>query len=244
MKRIATYCMILAASVAVAEPDPAPEEPVAMNANWITLGARAYQVVNDGVIDGRIDVFSEFVDGELVIHDHSVSESLGLEEDIFMRLDGESFAPISVNVTGDSSGTHVSAAFRFADGMTQGEMHMHRQADGRHRTVPAEFAVPEGFLLRGSALYLANAMADIVPGGDVKLHWFNSLNGQLSEITLTVEGQETITVPAGTFDCLVVRQAGGQPGNLIYISREDRRIVRFDVVGQPMSLELLPDEQG
>ena len=119
---------------------------------------------------------------------------------------------------------------------------MHKAADGRHLNRPVDMSVPDGFFLRASAIYLINAMQAIKPDGNLKLNWLNSVNGKLSEISLVVEGTEIVEVPAGRFDCLVVRLTGGQPDNLIYINIEDRRIVRFDVVGQPMTLELLPAE--
>ena len=225
----------LASTPGQAQNDTGTEQSLAPHSveivrDWVTTGSRSYQVLNDGVVDGRIDVSSHFVDGELAIHDHSASTGLGVDEDIFLRLDGETFTPKSVHQSADFSGTHVLSHIAFESGKATGELSMHRAVDGLYRSRAVAMSVPDGFFLRASAIYLVNAMKAIQPGGSLKLNWLNSVDGKLSEISLAVEGTEIVEVPAGRFDCLVVRLTGGQPDNLIY---DLRKLLEYLGCGPP-----------
>ncbi len=232
--------LVLALVLGAAVEEPAVS--ITIDPERVMVGSSHFQVVNDGVVDGRIDVSAQFVDDAYVIHDVSVSAGLGIEEDILIRLDGETFAPRAVDLHGDLAGTHVQASVRFADSRATGSIHMHRPTDGRSQDRPIDIQLPSNTLTRGTALYLANAMGPLHEDEPLAFHWFNPISGQVASITYSLESAERITVPAGSFDCDVIRQEGGQPGNLIYIDQETGQIVRFDVVGQPIRLELMPGE--
>ena len=65
-------------------------------------------------------------------------------------------------------------------------------------------------------------------------------NGQIKPIKFAVGDPREVTVPAGTFEVFPVEQSGGQPGNTIYVTvAKPRRIVRFDVTGTSLQLQLL-----
>ncbi|MEX0298969.1 MAG: hypothetical protein AB3N28_07850 [Kordiimonas sp.] len=70
---------------------------------------------------------------------------------------------------------------------------------------------------------------------EANLPWFNTLANKVEMITLKATGSETVEAPAGTFDTYKVAIQGGTPENVVYVTKSlPRKIVRIDVVGQPM----------
>lgn len=243
LTRIAGFALLVSLSAYADEQlsEPVEPKPVSINRDWVETGSRSFRLLTHDAEDGRMDVSTRFTDNnEFVIHDHSVGVSMGVDEDIFTRLSATDFSPISADITGTFGETHVSMRYDVSAGSVEGAIRMHQESTGRFRERPVSLELPEGTLFRSGTLMLAGAMSGLVEGGTVELNWFNALSGQLATITLEVEGSQQVTVPAGEFDCLVVRLTGGQPGNIIYINKADRRVVRFDVIDQPIRLELLP----
>lgn len=78
-------------------------------------------------------------------------------------------------------------------------------------------------------------------GFSLKLPWYNSLSNKIQNIELVHDGITTIETPAGSFDTHKIDLKGGTPANIIYVSTGlPQKIVRIDVVGQPMHFERLP----
>lgn len=78
-------------------------------------------------------------------------------------------------------------------------------------------------------------------GYSVSLPWYNTLSNTIETIRLVHAGIETVSTPAGTFEAHKVDLKDGTPENVIYVTTAlPQRIVRIDVVGQPMHFERLP----
>ncbi len=70
---------------------------------------------------------------------------------------------------------------------------------------------------------------------ETSLPWFNTMSNKVEMITLQTIGSETVEAPAGTFDTYKVAIKNGSPENVVYVSKSlPRKIIRIDVVGQPM----------
>lgn len=237
---ILNLCALPALAEETAPPSP---KPVSIDREQAFVGKRVFRVVNEGQDAGLITVHSRFSEaGEYLIHDHSASDALGIEEEIFAVMDGQSFAPIRTQVHARMAATYLDANWEWQALDARSKIEIYNFDSGEHRFLERPRDMPAGTLTRAAALYLVNAM-DLAEDKVIELNWFNTMNGQISPITYTVTGSEQITVPAGTFDTYAVAQEGGRPGNTIYVSKDKpRRIVRFDVTGMDMRLELLaPD---
>ena len=71
------------------------------------------------------------------------------------------------------------------------------------------------------------------------LNVFNSGTGTVQPMVLTVQGSETVTVPAGTFETWKVEQKRPESSAIIYITKDAaRRIVKIAPVGQPIEILL------
>lgn len=234
-----SVCMLTSSLLGAADDAPLPAKPVKIDAEQAFVGERTFAVVNDGEPAGMIEVHSRFTEGgEYVIYDHSASQLLGVDEEIMMVLDGQTFAPQRVQVHGRMGQNYVDFNWKWTDWHVDGRAEIYNFDSGALTHHAIERAMPEGTLTRGTVLFLANAMP-LELGERIELNWFNSQNGQIKPIVLTVVGSEQVTVPAGTFDTFKVTQEGGQPGNTLYITKDrPRRIVRFDVTGTAMQLLL------
>ena len=58
--------------------------------------------------------------------------------------------------------------------------------------------------------------------------------------TATVSATDSVTVPAGTFRVFKVEVTGADAPFIFYVSRDTpRRIVKLDIVGAPVSFQLV-----
>lgn len=228
-------------------PQPAAEEapagpaplPVAIDAEQVRAGKQTFRIVNNGEVAGSIVVETLFRDGVYFIHDVSTMEPQAAE-DVLMRLDAETWAPLSVQLSGHFGEVHVNAHYAFDGPRVRGTFFQHRPSDGGYAETPVDLQLPAGTQLRGGVIFMVQALP-LEPGKSLRLNWFHALGGRLEEVTLTAVGVEQVTVPAGTFETLKVTQEGGTPGNVFYVTTESpRQTVRIDVVGQPMIIELMP----
>ncbi|MEQ9166196.1 MAG: hypothetical protein RLO12_08060 [Fulvivirga sp.] len=63
---------------------------------------------------------------------------------------------------------------------------------------------------------------------------------EIWEMNLEVVGDEKCLVPSGEFDTFKINLTGGKLSNVLYVSKGDqRKLVKVDVVGQPMTIELV-----
>ncbi len=243
--RTALYASIILATASIgsalaAEDTPLAAKPVPIDRAQAFVGKQQFQVISNGQQAGMITVHSRFNEkGQYLIHDHSESEVMGVLEEIFVVMDGDSFAPLRSQVHARMGDHYIDANWQWQDDLADSQIEIYNFASGEHRHRALSESMPAGTLTRAGALYLANAM-DLSENKVIELNWLNTLNGQISAITYTVTGSAEISVPAGNFDTWAVVQEGGQPGNTIYVSKDSpRRIVRFDVTGMDMRLELM-----
>jgi hypothetical protein len=91
-----------------------------------------------------------------------------------------------------------------------------------------------------NALTVLVAALPLAEGASFTLNVFESGEGALKPYTLTVSGIEEVTVPAGTFQAFRVESSGGAQPFVFYVSQDTpRRLVKIEIVGQPVAFELV-----
>jgi hypothetical protein len=64
-------------------------------------------------------------------------------------------------------------------------------------------------------------------------------DGSVKSYTLSVKSEESVTVPAGTFDTFVTEMTGGQQPITLYVTKAaPHRVVKFTLAGQPLEIVL------
>ena len=79
----------------------------------------------------------------------------------------------------------------------------------------------------------------LASGGRWVLNAYSGGEGVVRTLTLKVSGEDSVTVPAGTFACWKVEMTGGQvPFNFYVTKAAPYLLVKYELVGQPVSFEL------
>ena len=218
--------------------ETAPDPALQVDRDHVPVGRQLFRMIEGGEEVGSMEVHTAFEDGAYVIHDVSRMPP-GIHEDVIMRFDEETFAPLDAFLSGAFDATHVHSQFTFEGSHVRGLAHRHR-AEGKSATQQVDRDLPAGATLRGAALFLAPALPLTDVGARLELDWFAPLTAATAQVTFETTGIEQVTVPAGTFETYRVELTGGQPGNVLFITREEpHRTVRIDVVGRPMQIELV-----
>ena len=68
---------------------------------------------------------------------------------------------------------------------------------------------------------------------------YASGEGRVQTLTLAVAGEESVTVPAGTFSCWRIDLTGGSQALTFYVAKDaPYTLVKFEIVGAPVAIEL------
>ena len=99
--------------------------------------------------------------------------------------------------------------------------------------------LPEGTIEANQLTAVIPALA-LADGATFSLSVFDASENSLKPYAIRVDGMETVTVPAGSFDVFKVVVTGGPFPTAMYVTQATpRRIVRIEIVGQPFVMELV-----
>jgi len=228
--------LVLAATTTSAYSDETVDSPMPTAAE-VQEETWRFDIVQEGNVAGSTVVDFRRVEDVVWIHDTSVLGA-DISEDMLMRLDATTLEPLSLVVHGEFGAIHVNGQFEVEDGRIRGRFVQHRVEDTVAADVEVDEALSSRTLFRGSLIWLAHTLP-LEVGDTYGYRWFMALGARFEDVELKVVGIEDVTVPAGTFETFKVIQEGGSPGNVLYVTTSrPRRLVRVDVVGQPMTIEL------
>jgi hypothetical protein len=143
------------------------------------------------------------------------------------EFDAATFAPIGFATAPPAPPVDL----RYADGRVTGSA-----AGATGTPSEVDLAVEEGVLLPGMDSY-AVALSDL-SSGEITVRVVDASQGSVTPLTFTVEGEETITVPAGDVETYRIGLTGG-PGGTVWVSKEfPHFMVRQALAAQPIVLEL------
>ena len=172
-----------------------------------------------------------------LIYDELLSLGPMGSQHTIVQFDPASHHVRQVDQTGQMNGQNSAIHLLYAGDRVKGNV-----------SVPQTGAAPRAFTVDttiAADTYDDNALTLLVPtlplesGKTFNIGVFSSGDGATRVLTAKVGAADTVTVPAGTFHAYHVDITGGQAPVVFYITTASpRRIVRIDVVGQPVSLEL------
>jgi len=202
------------------------------------LSSFSLKMINDGVEVGSM-TYGWTLDGNRYI----VSDRTEMQPNILETAQGvinaKTLLPENITIDFAVGENKRKYDVAWADGGRTGGVVI-SGPDAETRTV--DFADPEhpSSALRLSIFGLIAGLP-LKEGFSVKLPWYNTLSNKLQNIELIHAGIVTVNTPAGTFDAHKIDLKGGTPENIVYVSTSlPQKIVRIDVVGQPMHFERLP----
>lgn len=204
------------------------------------VGDATFQLVQGDVVKGQMVYSTRFQDSVYVIDEATAMQPDVKETGTFV-LDGETFRPMRIIIDADFSSSILDIDLQAEDGLLRGEYRTKRPGALEKSTTPFDLELPDGAVARTSMFGLVAALP--LQDGDVyPIKWFSSLSARLEDIVVIVEGEKTISVPAGEFTTTVIRFKDATPENIIYVSKEERSVVRIDVPSMNMRFERMPQE--
>ncbi len=225
----------------VTEADLAPRAGgVAFNVAAVRAGTWRYRVLFQGNPFGEetreiARVSEGGRDAWQVVQNTSLGP-VGRQGDTIL-VDAASLRPIRVRQAGQMGGQQTFVRLDYADGRVRGQART-PQGPGQVRELTIDTTVAEG-ALDDNAVALAMMALPYAAGARWSVPVFSGGEGLTKTYTVSVEGEESVTTPAGTFACWRVAIAGGQVPLTMFVSRENPVIVKIELTGAPLAFELV-----
>ena len=151
---------------------------------------------------------------------------------------GSDLVPGSVVQGGKSQGLDTKIDVSYAGGRAKGSATTPQQAGGT-KTVQVDAEVPKGAIDDNMITPLLAAFR-WAAGAKFTVSVFQSGKGTVLPATLTVSGEETVQVPAGTIDAWKVDLTGGEQALTFWVEKAaPYRTVKIAIVGAPVELRLV-----
>jgi predicted Zn-dependent peptidase len=211
---------------------------VTLDAAQIVARRDSFAVMIQGnAMGAQVSELKEEGDG-LVYAEVTSIPLMGLTQNTRVRMERGSMAPLAIEQNGQIGGQATETRIAVAGGRATGRAQS-PQPGGQVKTVDVDTALAVGTFDTNQLQAVLPAMA-LAEGASITVSVFNSSDGSIKPVTFKVDGVEDVTVPAGTFSTFKVSMTGGDFPAVLYVSRETpRRVVKIEVVGQPVVFELV-----
>lgn len=150
-------------------------------------------------------------------------------------IEATSLLPVRVRQSGTQAGQEAFVRLDYAAGRVRGQARSLTRSGPRDVTV--DTALAAGVLDDNEIATVAPALP-LAAGAHWTVPVFSGGKGEVINMTFSVVGEESVTVPAGTFACWKVDVQGGDSGIMLYIAKENPGIVKLEIQGAPVAFEL------
>ena len=208
-------------------------EPTAWQADRLEAGIRRYDLYLQGEPMGSAEYTLER-DGDSWVSTTFVTSPGGSQESR-LRFSALDFSPQALEQEIAQGPMDIRAQVQVEEGRLQGSVSLPEQMGG-----PQDYDrdLAPGVLLPGMD-ELALAVADLEEGARFSIPLMDLTQGEEITLEVRVTGQESIQVPAGSFDTWVVEVSGGPAPLTLYLREEAPHIlIRQEFQGQPVRLDL------
>ena len=218
--------------------DLSPEAvAVEFDAAQITARKDSFQVVLQGNPIGSMTLEITEEGNELVIRQEMAIAMAGMQQEATIRLDRASLSILSRDESGTMMGQSMETHLKYEGGRVTGTAQSPQP--GGVKSVEVDTAFAEG-TVDSEALEALLFALPLAEGASITVSAFDAAEGTVKPITIKVAGVEDVTVPAGTFSAFKVDVTGGEEPMTVWITQEaPRRVVKLELIGQPVSMELV-----
>jgi zinc protease len=150
-------------------------------------------------------------------------------------VDAATLAPIRVRQSGTQQGQSTFVRLDYAGGRVRGSAHVLQRSGPSDVTV--DTTVASG-TFDDNAIEALLVSLPYAAGGRWALPVFSGGKNQMETLTFSVAGEESVTVPAGTFACWKVDLQGADAPITFYVAKESGAIVKMELQGAPVVFEL------
>jgi zinc protease len=174
----------------------------------------------------------------VVVVERTMIPLMGMNQETRVEMSAATLALLAVDQTGQigpqTAETHVVVDGDRITGRAQTP-----QPGGQPKVAEIDTVLPAGTIEANQLTVVVPALA-LAEGASFAVSVFDASEGSLKPYAIRVEGTETITVPAGSFEVFKVVVTGGPFPTAMHVTQATpRRIVRLELVGQPFVMELV-----
>jgi zinc protease len=163
---------------------------------------------------------------------------MGSGQETRVRMAPGTLALVSLEQTMRAAGQVAETRLTTVEGRLRGQAQSLGQG-GKIDTVVVDTILAAGVFEMNQVQTVLPALS-LAEGATLNLPVFDASKGAIKQVTFKVEGLEDVTVPAGTFPSFKVSMSGADFPAVLYVARDTpRRVVKIEVVGQPVTIELI-----
>ena len=225
--------------VAMTEADLAPRaSAVALDGGRIRAETQRYRVMVQGNAFGdETRTYARVQEGGRAAWQVVTITNIGplLQQSDTTTVDAATLAPIRVRQGGRQQGQETFVRLDYQGGRVRGQARVLERTGPRELTIDAEAAAG---VLDDNELAAAIVSLPLAAGGRWTLPVFSGGKNAVQTMTASVSGEESVTVPAGTFATWKVDVTGGEVPVTMYIAKENPLIVKLELQGIPLAFEL------
>ena len=153
-----------------------------------------------------------------------------------VTVDAATLAPVRMRLGGSQGGQTMAVALDYQGTHVTGHVHVPARQGVRDAAVDTTLA--EGTLDETGFTSLLTALP-LTSGARWTVNAYDGSEGVVRTETATVTGEDSVTVPAGTFACWKLALTGGQfPINFYITKAAPYLIAKYELVGPPVVFEL------
>lgn len=179
----------------------------------------------------------------LVYIEETVIAAAGLRQKTSVRLDPSSLRVLSVERTGSAGGQALDGRVDYRGDRVRGRVQVPDPRAGTPRVVELDTSLAAG-TVDESAFQPLVAALPLTEGAAFSLQVFEAAEKRTRTLSVRVAGTTDLTVPAGSFSAYKVEVSGTPQPFVFYVSREPpRRLVKIEIVGQPLTFELAASQR-
>ncbi len=212
--------------------------PVAFDPLQLVARRDSFQVLVQGNAFGYMTASIEPADTALIYTESTSIPAVGLEQTTTVVLDPGTLGVRSVRQTGSGAGQAMETRLTYGGGRVQGRSQTPDPRAGRPRITDVDTTVAAGTTDINAFQPLVAALP-LQDGASFSVAAFDASENAVKVLSVNVAGAADVSVGAGTFSVFRVEVSGSQQPLVFYVTRESpRRLVKLEIVGQPLTFEL------
>lgn len=173
-----------------------------------------------------------------ILQEKTRLKDFNIDANIELEVDKQTLFPKSMKMSG-TMGEPVDIQLSWNKNQVTGHSLMPRARFKPQGKIQVNHSHAKGTIERSTAIMLVHLYV-LENNQNTAINWYDAYDDQLKHIDISYQGEEKVTVPAGTFETYKVRLQGGAPSQLFYISKElPARVVKIDVISSPWRYELI-----
>jgi hypothetical protein len=238
MRWVIAVVLVSGGSVPLAAQAPVQCSPVAFDALQLAPRRDSLRVLIQGNPAGAQVIEIRHQGDTLLFIERTTIPLLDLEQETRVVMDRMTLVPLAIDQTGRAGPQLAETHLSVVEGRMRGRART-PQPGSEPRVTDVDTLLADGTLDVNQVQAAVSALP-LAVGVTYTLSVFNAADGSIKPYTVRVEALESVTVPAGAFAVFRLAVSGGALPTVMLVSSDTpRRVVKVEVVGQPIVFELV-----